>query len=343
MTHPLRNPAFRRLFIGRALSAIGTAVIPGALALAVLRITDSPAALATVLACAMVPRVALMLFGGVVADRYGGKRISILTDSTRCVTQLAIGLELFTHQPQLPIIAAASAVGGIATAFAQPAMAPLVVGAVPEQSVRQQANALLASTRNAANLIGPALAGAIVLGMGPGWAFILDAATFAVSAILLLGIPALSTSRDPRSLRIDLAEGWSEVRSRDWYWTSLIAHGTWNTASGVMAILGPSIAVRQLGGERAWVFVLEAGGVGLLAGSLVATRIRVHRPVLLGNAALAFYAVPLTLLAIPAPVVLLAVFQCLALVSCARDPSAEAGEGVEDLFGGLGPDERLGV
>jgi hypothetical protein len=30
-------------------------------------------------------------------------------------------------------------------------------------------------------------------------------------------------------------------------------------------------------------------------------------------------------------------------VSCARDPSAEAGEGVEDLFGGLGPDERLGV
>ncbi|MEV0186014.1 hypothetical protein AB0I54_43175, partial [Streptomyces sp. NPDC050625] len=31
------------------------------------------------------------------------------------------------------------------------------------------------------------------------------------------------------------------------------------------------------------------------------------------------------------------------LVSCARDPSAEAGEGVEDLFGGLGPDERLGV
>lgn len=59
--HPLlRNARFRRFFLGRLLSLVGDAVIPSALALAVLRATGSASALALVLGCAMVPRLVLL-------------------------------------------------------------------------------------------------------------------------------------------------------------------------------------------------------------------------------------------------------------------------------------------
>lgn len=96
-------------------------------------------------------------------------------------------------------------------------------------------------------------------------------------------------------------QGWSEVRARDWYWTSLIAHAVWNFTASVLMVLGPAIAVRELGGEGVWVAFLQAGSVGLLAGSLLAGRARLRRPVLVANLYLTTYALPLGLLALAAP------------------------------------------
>ena len=77
MAHPLRNHSFRLLFLGRTLSALGDAVVPAALALAVLRATGSTGALAVVLAAAMVPRLVLLPLGGVVADRFDARRVAL--------------------------------------------------------------------------------------------------------------------------------------------------------------------------------------------------------------------------------------------------------------------------
>jgi hypothetical protein len=100
-----------------------------------------------------------------------------------------------------------------------------------------------------------------------------------------------------QSLREDLVAGWAEVRSRTWYWTTLVSHATWGFAYGILATLGPIIAVTELGGRGVWLAALQASAIGYLAGSLLAGRIHVERAILFGNLALVSYAVPLALFA----------------------------------------------
>ncbi|MFD8784072.1 MFS transporter [Kitasatospora sp. NPDC059599] len=340
--HPLHLPGFRLLFIGRTISTLGDAVVPAALAIAITRATGSSAALALVLGCAMVPKLLLLPIGGVAGDRFDPRLVALTTDLVRAVAQVLVGLELLHGRPSLLHIAVASAVGGIASAFAMPTASPLVAATVRGE-LRLRANALLSTATGVARLGGPALAGLLVYTAGPGWAFLLDGLSFALSAALLARLLRLTrptadrtpgtsgttgTSGTPtadrtpaadgadggrRSLRRDLAEGWSEVRARDWYWTSLIAHGVWNGASAVLLTLGPLIAATRLGGDGAWVALTQAGAVGLLAGSLIAGRLHPRRPVLAGNLALALFGLPLLALAVPAPAPVAVAAQAVAM------------------------------
>ncbi|MEU6883446.1 MFS transporter [Streptomyces sp. NPDC046712] len=298
--HPLRTRSFRLLFTGRTLSLLGDAAIPAALAIAVWEATGSSSALALVLACAMVPKLLLLPVGGVVGDRFNARTVALTTDLVRCATQLLVGVQLLSGEPSLWVIAGAEVVGGAAGAFSMPTGAPLVKGTVAPEAL-QRANAAMGIAQSATRIGGPALAGTLILTAGAGWAFVLDAATFAVSALLLLAVRVERVPIPRRSLRADLREGWQEVRSRDWYWTSLVGHSAWNGAAAVLMTLGPSIALTQLGGTAVWLAFLQTGAVGLLLGSLLAHRVRPRRPVLTANLGLATYALPLLLLALPAP------------------------------------------
>lgn len=300
MPHPLRTRAFRLLFIGRTLSLLGDAAIPTALSLAVYLATGSTGALALVLGCAMVPKLLLLPLGGVVGDRFNARTVALTTDLVRCATQLFVGAELLGGSPALWQIAVAEAIGGAAGAFAMPTVSPLIRGTVPESGLLR-ANSLMAVVNSATRLGGPALAGALILTAGPGWAFVLDGASFAVSAALLSAMKVRHLPIPRRSLISDLKEGWSEVRGRDWYWTSLIAHAVWNGAAAVLMTVGPALFVHELGGKGVWVALLQTGAAGLLLGSLLAGRARPRRPVLIANLGLATYALPLGLLAVHAP------------------------------------------
>ncbi|WP_433330638.1 MFS transporter [Spirillospora sp. CA-294931] len=312
MSHPLRDRGFRLLFTARALSLTGDAAVPAALALAVLRVTGSASSLALVLACAMVPRLVLLPLGGVLADRFSARKVALITDLVSCGAQLFAGVELLSGDPRLWHLAVAQVISGAASGLGTPTISPLVSGIV-RPAGRQRANAALATANGATRLLGPAIAGTFVLTIGPGWTFILDAASFGVSAALMALVRFDHVPGPRHSLRADLVEGWSEVRSRDWYWSSLIAHAIWNGAAGVMLTLGPVIAVRELGGEATWVAVLQAGAVGLVVGALLASRIRPRRPILVANLGLAAYALPLTLLAFEAPAPLIIASYGLAL------------------------------
>ncbi|MFI8827499.1 MFS transporter [Streptomyces sp. NPDC053431] len=298
--HPLRTRSFRLFFAGRALSLVGDAVIPAALALAVLKATGSTSALALVLACSMVPKLLLLPLGGVVGDRFDARTVALAMDLLRCVTQLVVGVQLLSGTPSLAVIAGVEVLGGAAGAFATPTSAPLVKGTVPAEAL-QRANAAMAVAYSASRVGGPALAGTLILTVGPGWAFVLDAASFAVSAALLCAVRVERVKVPRRSVLADLKEGWREVRTRDWYWTSLIGHSAWNGAAAVLMTLGPAIALDRLGGDLAWAVFLQVGAIGLLLGSLAADRVRPGRPILAANLGLATYALPLLLLAAGAP------------------------------------------
>lgn len=282
------------------LSQLGDAAAPAALSLAVVQHSESAYSLALVLICATVPKVLLLPVGGVVVDRFNARHIAIFTDMIRSAAQFCIGIELLGGTPQIWALCLTQIVAGSATAFASPTKSPLVTGVVPAGEL-MKANSLLGVVGGAALIGGPAIAGVFVLTVGSGWVLILDAATFAASAVILMFIEIKVVAVPRRSFWSDLAEGWSHVRSRDWYLFSLILHSVVNGASSVFLVLGPEISVAKLGGERSWVAAMEAGAIGLIVGSTLAMRIRPRRPLLVANLSLTMYSLPLAMLAATAP------------------------------------------
>jgi MFS family permease len=300
MAHPLRDRNFRLLFTGRVVDQLGDGISPAALTLAIVIASHSSGGLAVVLVCALLPKVALLPIGGVVADRLGPRRVAMAAAVVSGAAQLSIGLLLLGRQIDLPLIAMAAVVKGVASAFDTPATLPLVAGTTGADG-RQAANSLMGIAGSATNLAGPALAGVLIFTVGAGWAFVLDAATFGFSACTLALIRVRPVRVPRRSLRSDLVAGWNEVRARTWYWTSLIGHATWNFAAGMLATTGPLIAVTELGGKTVWLAALQASAVGYLVGAFLAGRTKVSRAILVGNFALMSYAVPLVLFAVAAP------------------------------------------
>jgi len=253
------------------------------------------------LASGLLPRVVLLPLGGVVLDRLGARRVALTADLVSGAAQLAIGLLLLAGDISVVPIAIAAGAGGAASAFSTPATLALVSGTVDDDE-RQAANSLLGIAGSATSIAGPALAGALIFTAGAGWAFVLDAATFADSAGTLAVIRVRRAPDGPRqSLRRDLVAGWAHVRARTWYWTSLIGHAAWNFALGMLMTTGPLIAITELGGRAVWLAALQAMAVGYLAGAIIAGRTRVSRPILVIDASLTTLALPLVLCAVAAP------------------------------------------
>ena len=125
-----------------------------------------------------------MLIGGVWADRLERHRVMIATDVVRAVLHGTLAVLIFLGPVPIWAIVLIEACFGTAEAFFNPAATGLVPQTVPEGEL-QQANAATSVIFNAAELVGPAIATALVLGVGAGWAFAVDALTFVVSALLL--------------------------------------------------------------------------------------------------------------------------------------------------------------
>lgn len=290
----------RLLVTARTLSALGDFMVPAAMAVAITGKSGSAADIGGVLACALVPRLVLLPISGVLADRLDPRRVAIGADLVRIVTQSVIGLDFLGSGFDLKVIAVAQFVAGAAAACSLPTTWPLVVAAVAQDD-RRKVNARLSAARSAAMLLGPGLAGTVMLTVGPALVFLLDAAAFACSAALLALVRVHRVPAAASTFWFDLLEGWTEIRSRVWYWASLVVHASWNLASGVLLTLGPPIAMRELGGNAVWIATLQTGGVGMLVGSVLSSRARLRRPVLAGNLGLAGYCVPLLLFAARAP------------------------------------------
>ncbi|GAA3125623.1 MFS transporter [Streptosporangium carneum] len=298
---PLRDPRFRLLWTGQSLSHVGDAVTSVALALAIVTATGSATDLGVVLAAQSVATVALMLPGGVWADRLPRQRVMLVADLVRGLTHAVMGVELIVGGVEVVHLAALAAVSGAASAFFLPATAGLVPATVaPEHLPR--ANALMAIAQRGSVLLGPGIATAVTLTVGAGWALVLDAVTFLASAALLgrLRLTPIAPAPHERFTR-QLADGWAELRRHRWYWTNLVGHSLWNLGRCALVTIGPVVAVVSLGGELAWGTIVQGGTVGALCGALLALRARPRRPLVAANLALALGALPLTLLAAGAP------------------------------------------
>jgi predicted MFS family arabinose efflux permease len=307
---PFAAPRFRMLFLGRLVSFLGNAMAPVALAFAVLDLTGSAGDLGLVLAARSVPVVALLLVGGVWADRMPRHVLLAAFSLVAAVSQaLAAGL-LLTGAVRIWELAVLQAVNGMAAAFLGPASAGVVPQTITPDLI-QPANALLRLARNAATALGAGLAGVVVAGLGAGWAIAFDAATFAAAAMCFGRLTLPRTAAVPAGVLRELRDGWQEFRARTWLWVIVVQFAFVNAAfSGGFLVLGPLMAKRQLGGATTWGLVVATESAGFIAGGVLALWHRPRRPLLVATYGVLCGAPVLVALAVvaPVPVVLGAAF-----------------------------------
>ncbi|WP_143674319.1 MFS transporter [Streptomyces caniscabiei] len=310
----LAERGFRLLWVGRTTSALGDAMMPVMLAFAVLSAGGSAADIGLVIASTMVVRTLLLLVGGALADRLPRRLLLGGSDLFQCVVQAAVGVLLLTGHGSVPLLLGAAVCYGAASAVARPAIAGLVPQTVSREKL-QQANGLMELSRGAVQVVGPALAGVVVAMASPGWVYLLDAATFLVSATTLVLLPLAPAQRAGGAhLFKEITTGWGEVVRRPWYWVALCGHAIFNLGSSAFYVLGPVVVAHQAGGAADWGLVSASMAVGALLGAAVTMRYRPRRPLVAAHLGPLLAVLPLTALATPSPT---AVIMGAALASAA--------------------------
>ncbi|HSP10393.1 MAG TPA: MFS transporter [Candidatus Dormibacteraeota bacterium] len=300
---PLAERNFRLLWMGQAVSAAGDSMTSIALAFATLSITRSAGVLGAVLGISVVGRMIALPIGGVWSDRLPRQLVMLTSDAVRALVHAIIGGLLISGHAQLWELAAGAFVFSFAGGFFQPAS-----GALTPQTVSapllQRANALMGLSRSGTDVAGPAISGILVALIGPGWVFVIDAATFVVSAVslALLRVERIGGRSKP-NFWSELVEGLRAVTGRRWYLLNLGAHALWNFAIAAFFVLGPVVAKQRLGGASAWGLIGAAMGVGAIAGGLIALRATPRRPLVVANLVLIPAALMLVAIAVPLPTV----------------------------------------
>lgn len=268
-----------------------------ALGFAVLEVGGSATALGQVLAAHTGALLLVLLWGGVVSDRFPRTLVIQLANLVAALSQGTLAALVLTDVAELRMMIALSAVNGVAAAFAYPALGGLLPQLVHPHSL-QRANTILGFGSAAFRVLGPTIGGVVVAAAGAGWALAADAAAWLLSALLLLPVRVSSRSRSSASSSAisELRAGWTFVRTTTWFRTVVSAFAVTNLLYyGGILTLGPVVAASTVG-LKGWGFVLSAQAVGLLIASVVLLRIRLSHPLRAGMLGIAVLGLPIFLL-----------------------------------------------
>jgi MFS family permease len=292
----LRERNFRWFFLAQCASMLGDGMVAPALAFAVLELTGGVVDLGLVLAAGVAAQVLLMPAGGVIADRLPRHALMLGCDLVRAGSQGVTAALLIFGDARVWQLLVLQLVHGVAVALFLPAV-PGIVQATTRVEQRQPANALRVLALSASLIAGPAIAGVLVTGAGPGWAIGVDAATFAASAGCLSRVRVRHAAAGGYRFARELADGWREFRSRRWVWSVIGAASLVNLCYAAFSVLGPVVSTRSLGGAGAWALISAMFGVGCLGGGVIALYVRPRFPLRSGMSVMAAFACPTLALA----------------------------------------------
>ena len=310
----LANPRFRKLFVARTISNIGNGVAPIAIAFGVLSLPGAtPTSLSIVLAAQAIPLVLVLPVGGVVADRLGRAKVIAVTDLILSAFVMTTAVLFLTGNATIALLAILGAISGCLNALWWPAMSGLVPEVVEDKHL-QPANAFVSVASNAGLIAGNAIGGVLVALIGSGWAIAVDSVSFIIAGLLVFSIRDVSTPHSSGESTLgDLAHGWRVFWSYRWVVVIVGAFSfvvmVWRGAEEVM---GPVLAREVYGGAAGWALIMVFQSVGLLLGAVVASKLRVRRPLVVGMVAMLTLPLWLVTLALELPIgwVALASFAC---------------------------------
>ena len=276
MSRALAHRNYRLFFIGQGTSMIGTWMTRVATGWLVYRLGGPHSALLLGIVgfVGQAPAFFLTPFAGVLVDRWNRHRLLVATQVLSLIQSALLAMVAFVAEPGADAIAqiiALSLFQGVINAFDMPCRQAFLVEMVTSKEDLPNAIALNSSLVNAARLVGPSIAGALIALAGEGWCFTIDAVSYiaVIAALLAMRIVPSTASKSHvsiwRALRdgFDYAFGFAPVR------TLLLLLALVSFMGMPYSVLLPIFAADSLGGGPYVLgFLSAATGIGALAGAL---------------------------------------------------------------------------
>ncbi|MFE6776648.1 MFS transporter [Streptomyces sp. NPDC057702] len=279
---------FQFYFTARSSGLLGWAMLPVAVSAGLLSSGHSLSTAGYAMAFLVGPFAGLVIFGGVLADRFTARRMMIAADLSNLTAHVLLSFLFFVGIDRLWHLYALLVVVGIANAMFQPGASstvPLVARDV------QGANGVLRISEAFTALGGPALAGVLVGVSATGAVMVISAVAYGTSAVCLFALRLGTVPAPPadESLWRNLVVGWQEFRSRDWLWGVIVIWMFFAVLSwGPQLSIAAGVIVPEHG-ATAFGLLNCAFGAGTVAGGVLAMRYKPARPLAAGAVAMLAY------------------------------------------------------
>ncbi|WP_344309963.1 MFS transporter [Fodinicola feengrottensis] len=273
------SAAFRRLWWGSGLSAIGSQMTTFAVALQVFTLTHSSLAVGTVGLAAAVPAITAGLFGGPVIDAVDRHRLVLLTSSGLAVVSGLFAVQAYANLEQLWLLYALVALQGLLGAVDGPARRTFLARLLPADRVPAGAALTLFSVHLSVTA-GPALAGLLAAGWGLKVCYLLDALSFAAALYSIARLPAMRPQGGAaRPGLTAVRDGLRFILGNRILSGALLAD-VCATTLGMPFALFPAINAARFGGGAQTLGLLPAAvAVGGIIGSMVSGPVgKIRRP-----------------------------------------------------------------
>jgi len=265
---------FRLFFGGQMISQVGNWLTMIAQTLLVLHLTGNGLAVGILVGCQFTPVLVLGAWAGLVADRSDKRRLLLIVQCFAMLQSFTLATLAFMDHPPLLAIYAVALAGGVATAFDNPARRSFVVEMVPPDDV-QNAVSMNSALMTGARVVGPALAGLLVVTVGYGWCFLLDGLSYlAVIAGLWMMDPAelRQPPATPRS-KGQIRAGLRYAHSQPDLWIPLVMMAAIGLLAFNFSVTMPLFVTSSLGGnDTTYTLLYSVLSIGALGGALATAR-----------------------------------------------------------------------
>lgn len=272
MLRALRYRNYRLFFGGQAVSLIGSWVTMTATSWLVYRLTGSALLLGVVGFASQIPSFLLIPFAGIFVDRWDRHRLLIATQTASMVIAFVLAALTLTDTITIPWLIAVSVAQGVVNAFDMPARQAFVVTLIEDKADLANAIALNSSMFNAARLVGPSIAGAIIAVSNEGWCYLIDGISYiaVLGALLAMRVPTEKAAAHHQDSPIaQFRAGWIYTYNSRPIRTVIIFVAVVCLVGVPYSVLLPVFAATVLGGGAHTLgFLMTASGGGALLGAL---------------------------------------------------------------------------
>jgi len=277
----VQNRGFRHLWLGQVVSQMGDWFNTIALYTIILNLTGSGRDVGLLLVARFVPSFIFGSLSGVVADRFSRRSIMIISDLLRAI--VVLGFLFVRRADQLWLIYVLTVLQLGLSTFFEPAKTAVIPSIVSDREL-VSANAISSVTWSIMLTLGAAIGGLITGWFGTNVAFVLDAMTFLLSAVLIAQVRLpRRPSREKRKLTLARALGISEtlegaryVKHRPRVLALLLVKPAWGLGGGILtllAVFGERIFPVGHSAATGIGVLFAARGIGTAIGPIIARRI----------------------------------------------------------------------